>query len=205
MLKLPRVVNKGFHLAFAGFAGFMMVIAANGLLNTSFDTTPPWAMIICIAFLATWFGVVGWFAFSGLVALQTIELDRGEIRVRLGSIVLRRIHAEQVKTVGIGALSNKNKNRYGLYNGTVYLVLSEHSPETLNEKGKRFLHSNETAKLMQFSPVKLDGFYAAAKAYLLNHIFRSLLWVEYTHEMETALRTHLTTAIFLLNERQDNP
>ena len=205
MLKLPRVVNKGFYLAFAGFAGCMLVMAVKGLWDTSFEDTPPWAMVLSITFLATWFFIVARFVLSGLVALETIELERDEIRVCLGPIVLRRIHAEQVKTVGIGVIRSKDKDQYGLYKGTVYLVLSKHSPETLNDKGKRFLHSSETARLMQVFPVKLDGFYAAAKAYLLNHVFHSLLWVEYTYEMEKALRTHITTAIFLLNERQDNP
>lgn len=204
MQRFPRIIQKDGYLMFAGFAVFMMILAANSLMDTSFGNTPPWAIVLCVVFLIAWFGVIGWFALFGLVALQTVEIDRDEIRVCLGSVVLRRISANEVKTVGIGAARGKRKNVYGLYNGEVFLVLSGCSTDKLNEKGRRFLYAQETAKLLQFAPVELKGPYAAAKAYLLSHYYGSLLWLHYTPEAEAALRNRLTTTVFLLTERQND-
>ncbi len=203
MQRLPRLAEKENYLAFAGGAVMMLLVAGNNLLDLSFEGTPPWAMVLCVGFFAAWFGVVIWFASFGIVALQDVEIDRDEIRVCLGPVVLRRIPLSEVKTVGVSsAMQNKNRD----FNGRrteMFLVLSGCTADELNEKGRRLLNSSRTVKLSQDMSVTLKGPYAAAQAYLLHHMLGSLLWVHHTPEMEAALRNRLNTTLFLIPERQD--
>lgn len=203
MQRLPRLVQKDHYFILAGGAVMMLLMAGCSLWDLSFETTPPWAIALCVVFLSVWFGVIGWFASFGIVALQSVEIDRDEIRVCLGPVVLRRIPIEAIRTVGIGVMQNKDRHSHG-YSTEVFLVLSRYAADELNEKGRRFLHSSRTERLSQDAPVTPKGPYAAAKAYLLRYIFRNLLWVHYTSEMEAALRKRLNTALFLFPERQDD-
>lgn len=197
MHKLPRVVHKEEMLTFSGFALAMILAVISLLCNISFESTPLYGIVISCAILLAWFCSMGYMALWGLTALQTVEIDRDEIRICIGRFVLRRIKTDCVKTVGIGAAPSKHK-RYGLYHGTVYLTLSRHAVDELNRKGRHHLHSLSTKRAMDFAPVMLDGPNAAAKAYLLNKYINGLLWVEWSQEMESALRQCLSTSTFLV-------
>lgn len=197
MHKLPRVIHKEGILAFGGFALAMMFAVLYHLCDLSFETTPLYGIVISCMILLSWFCFTGYMTMYGLTALQTIEIDRDEIRICIGRFVLRRIKTDSVKTVGIGAARSKYK-RYGLYHGTIYLALSKDTVDELNKKGKHCLHSLSTKRAMDFAPVLLDGPNAAAKSYLLNHYLNGLLWIEWSREAEAALRQCLSTSIFLV-------
>ena len=197
MCRLPRFIDKKGMLMLSGFAFAMMLAVIFLLCDTSFEFTPLYGIIISCGFLLVWFCAAGYMVLCGLAALQTVEIDQDEIRICVGRWVLCRIRTDCVKTVGIGAAPGKIK-RYGLYHGTVYLALSKYSVDELNRKGRKYLRSLGTAKAMDFAPVTLDGSNAAAKAYLLNRFSNGLLWVEWSQEMETALRQNLLTSVFLL-------
>lgn len=194
MKQFPRFRRQGFFLIFCAGALFMFINAAKRLFPLEFGSTPPVMRVIVTLFLVVWFCLVGSFVLFGLAGLHAVRIGRGEIQVCLGKLVLRRIHAEQVKTVGIGFMATgRGANTTGLD----LLVLSERTAEELNEKGQKFLCSKDTAWYAARAMYPLTGPFAAARAYLLNHYLRSLLWMEYSPEAEAALRQTLTTTKFL--------
>ena len=130
----------------------------------------------------------------GLCALHTIEMDRNEIRVCMGSVVLRRIPKEQIKTVGVSVLfgrGNKNPNM-------VLLVLSSKTVEELNEKGKKRLEKSFVAERMFQMGVLPEGNYAGARAYLFEHFVGAPLWLEDSVEAREMLRKYFTTTVIFL-------
>lgn len=194
MKQFPRFRNRGYFLLCGIGALVMLVGAARNLFPLDFGSTPTWARIFVTVLLVCWFSIVGSALLLSLAGLHTIRIGHGEIQICLGRLVLRRISCEQVKTVGTSIFAaQRGVNPSCLY----LLVLSSHSAETLNEKGQKSLHSMDSRRNSPYAMHPLTGPRAAARAYLLNHYLRSLLWLEYSPEAEAALRETLTTTVFL--------
>ena len=51
------------------------------------------------AFFTLYFGVIGWAVLRGLVAFQSMEIDREEIRVYLGPLRIRTIPVNAIRSV----------------------------------------------------------------------------------------------------------
>lgn len=194
MKQFPRFRNRSYFLICGIGALVMLVGAARNLFPLDFGSTPTWVRIFVTVLLICWFSIVGSGLLLSLAGLHTIRIGHGEIQICLGRLVLRRISAEQVKTVGTSILAA----RRGVNPSCLYiLVLSPHSADTLNEKGQKSLRSMNAHRNSPYAMHPLTGPWAAARAYLLNHYLRSLLWLEYSPEAENALRETLKTTIFL--------
>ncbi len=190
----PRNRKKLF-LSLCAFSVFVTYSLFSVISVDSFSSVPPVIMPFVVLFFTAYFGALLWFFLVGLTAFQTIELNRDEIRLRLGPLVLKRIPTDTIKTVGVCALYSKNSRTVP---DMRCLVLSDKSPEELNEKGQKRLKNKKLRNLMQNEGVAAEGAYAAAKVYLFEHLFFAPLWIEQSDEAQQALREVLLCARFLV-------
>lgn len=131
-----------------------------------------------------------WFDFP---AAQRIELTRQELRVKIGPLVLRRIPTEKIRTVSVSCQSGVN----WLEKDRVCLVLSDKTPERLDELGYWVLENPKVRHNMSSAGIPVDGKYAAARAYLYARMCFCTLWLDATPEVRTALEEMLPDALFL--------
>lgn len=194
MDKMPRVNSKSHFLLFGAFAVFAGVFVGKDILPASYDNVPAVILPFLIAFLVAWFGFILFAFFHGLTALQTVSMNRDEIRVCIGPVVVRRITTDRIKTVGLSVEFGRGDVSPSMF----YLVLSGKLPEELNEKGIRKLNKSYHCQKMGRAGVAPDGKYAAAKAYLFDNYLGAALWIEDSEEARQMLKKNLTTAVFLI-------
>ena len=195
MKRIPRYRNKGFGLLFSAFVIFMMVFAAKDMFPLNLGNGPLWTKIFAVAFMTCWYGLLAGFALYGLTWLQTLEIDREEIRVCFGRWVVRRIPTRQIKSVGRSVTYSKNSI------STHLLVLSEYDRYALNEKGEKYLERWDVRKWMKKAGIPTEGRDAAARACLFWSRKGILLRLEWTEEAEKTLREYLPGKVFLLDDR----
>ena len=194
MTRINRYRHRGPGLLFAAGAVFMAVWAAKDMFPLDLGSGPLWTKIFIVAFITCWYGLLVGFVLYGLSWLQTIEIDREEIRVCFGKFVVRRILLERVKTVGM-SVQYYSKGQ-GI--STWELVLSEKDRYELSEKGEKYLERKSVLRRMKQAGVSADGPDAAARACLFENPRGILLRMEWTEEAENALRQRLSTAKFML-------
>lgn len=193
MERFPRYKNVGYGLLCSAFAAGMIIFAAKDLFPLDLGDGPLWTKIFVVIFMSCWFGLLGGFALYGLTWLQTIEIDREEIRACYGRFVVRRIPVEKVKTVGISV--QYSKNSISLWE----LVLSEEDRYALNERGEKYLKRGRVRRWMRRASVSAEGRDAAARACLFWRRRGILLRMERTDMAEAALRKSMPGAVFLLD------
>lgn len=164
------------------------------VFDTSYKGVPVFVMPILLVIVVGWISAFLWMLLFGLTGLHSVQIDHEELKLCLGPLVLKRIPTDRIKTVGLCAVSAGKTWSIDTY----FLVLSEKPPEELNEKGKKALKSKNVLKRMRDSEVTADGPYAAAKAYLFDHCFRELLWIEDSLEVREVLRRYLSGVKYLL-------
>lgn len=194
MDKLSRITQKHLFLLFSAAALFIAFSTGRLLLNTSFSSIPSVILPFLIVFMAVYWGSLVWMFFLGLTALQTVELERDELRILIGPVVLKRISTDSIKTVGRNAMYGRNHSSPTM----LFLVLSDKSPEELNERGTKRLKNKWLCQQMLQSGVLPEGPYAAAKAHLFEHFLRTPLWIEDSEETLEILRKVLLSAKFLV-------
>lgn len=195
MNRIPRYRNKGFGLLFSAFAIFMMWHAAKDMFPLDLGNGPLWTKIFVVAFITCWYGSLTAFVLYGLTWLQTLEIDREEIRVCFGQFVVRRIPLGRIKSVGRSVMYSKNDII------THLLVLSKEDRYMLNEKGEKYLKRRRVRRWMTRAGIPTGGRDAAARACLFESRKGVLLKLEWTEEAERILREYLPGRIFLLDER----
>lgn len=195
MKQFPRILKKDHFLVFGIGALFMLVGAAIKLFPQDFGSTPMAVRVYITLFMMVWFGLIASFVLFGFTALHTVRIGHGEIHVCLGNLILRRIPAERVKTVGVGMVAfGRYRNRYVQH----LLVLNARTAEELDKKGVKLLDTIRIREQMPYVLRPIAGVHSAARAYLLDNFLFSLLWMEYSPGAEEALRDNLKTTQFLL-------
>lgn len=192
MNRIPRYRGKGYGLMFPLFAVFMMVLAASKMLPLDLGDGPLYSKIFVVAFIFCWYGLLAVYALHGLSWLQTLEIDREEIRVCLGRFIVRRIPIRQIRSVGMSV-------QYGKHHISIWeLVLSEEDRHTLNQRGEKYLKRWSVRKWMKAAGVSAEGRDAAARACLFQSRKGILLRAEWTEEAEAILRRYLPDSAFIL-------
>lgn len=194
MQRLPRRRDSGIGLLFAVFSAGMAIFAAAKMFPLDLGDGPIWSKILVAVFLVCWYGLLTAFVLYGLSWMQTIEIDSREIRVCLGSLVIRRISLERVKTVGMSVEYASKGNQITSW----MLVLSEKDRYELNEKGQKYLKRRGVRKRMSKAGVSSEEPYGAARAFLFESSKGVLLRAEWAEKTEAILRQHLPYATFLL-------
>ena len=193
MTRIPRVKEKAYYLLFSTVALFMGISVGKNILPASYDNVPVVILPFLVAFIGVWFGFVIYMFLYGLSALQTLEMDRDEIRIRMGPLVIRRIPTDRIKTVGLYVTFNRANTEPSMF----MLALSLRTPEELNEKGQRKLRNSQIKKRMLRAGIIPEGKYAGAKACLFERFPGLMLWVEDSEEARQLLKQNLTTTVFL--------
>lgn len=191
--RIPRVLQKSYYFTCVAVGLFMLFGAGKVVFSASYENIPLPVAVFLGIFLAIWFGGVCFLVlYYGITALETIELDRDEIRVCIGRFVLRRIPVGSIKTVGLSVLYGKGDHVL-----EVLLVLSPKTPEELSIKGRRRLEKAHVRRRMLREGIDPEGDHAAAKAYLFGHFMRAALWIQNSEQAQAALRTYLPNAVFI--------
>lgn len=202
-MRFPRMIAKGQMMAFGAGGLFMLVAVVIMLMDTSFDSTPPAAIVFCCVFLAVWFALVGFMASFAIKPLETVEIDGHEIRICLGRLVLRRIPTDKIRTVGIVGFKVRVN---GLYLQPVQsiVVLSFKSPQEMEKKGTKALLGRDglsvQTMLREIGQDRNDA-YRTARAYLQQKNLFNPLWLEWNDEAVAQLRRCLPCATFLFNPK----
>lgn len=174
------------------------------LLTSRHDNVPPGAWLILGPILLLFICGFGFFLCNGLGMLLycvgRIELDREEIRVKLGPLTLRRWNTEKIKTV-VYTEQGFGKHSFS-YHGM--LVLSTESPEEIERRGNRKIDKEETLwKILVDKGMKLGRPETAAYACYMDKLpwlilgSRKGLAFGYTDERKEALRRYLYRAKFI--------
>ena len=191
MDSFPRVRNRAPFVSFLIAAlGFIFIGINDLVLNTSYDNVPSVILPFVILFVCAWIGFAVYAAFYGLSGLQTIKIDREEIRICLGPLVIKKIPTERIKSVSVSHMFDKTRPVF-------FLVLSKYTAEELNPKGEKLLKRKQFTSFMFQSGIPAEGRYAGAKAYLFKNTLHSILWIEDTDEVRAILRKYLHGTVFL--------
>ena len=199
-MRFPRTTNKGQMFSFGAVGLFMVTAAAVLLLSTSFAETPPIVLVFCGVFLAAWFAFAGFMASFAVRPLETVEIDRQEIRICLGKWVLRRIPTNKIKTVGLAAFQVRVNGDYPFMPQKM-LVLSYKTPEQMEKKGlKTLVRVSQPPMqdvLREIGQDRHDA-YRPARAYLQDKNLLNPVWLELSDAAVVQLRRCLPHATFLL-------
>ena len=199
-MRFPRMTCKGQMLSFGAVGLFMMTAAGVSLLNTSFKETPPLALVFCSVLLAAWFGFAGLMASFTIKPFETVEIDSQEIRICLGTLVLRRIPTYKIKTVGLAGYLVKVNGGYPFILQRM-LVLSYKTPEQMEKKGQKALMDMSRPSIQELlrdlGQDRHDA-YRPARAYLQQRNVLNPVWLELSKEASAELHRCLPHATFLL-------
>ena len=114
-MRFPRTTNKGQMFSFGAVGLFMVTAAAVLLLSTSFAETPPIVLVFCGVFLAAWFAFAGFMASFAVRPLETVEIDRQEIRICLGKWGFAKNSNQQDQNSGTCRFSSEGEWRLPVY------------------------------------------------------------------------------------------
>lgn len=89
-----------------------------------------------IVFFILYFGILAWMVLSGLAALQSLEIDREEIRVYFGPLMIRRIPVNAIRSVVRSTKFEGKSGRDPQYPMRV-LMLRFETPAQRRERGER--------------------------------------------------------------------
>ena len=188
-------------IAFTGMPVAVYVL----LLTSRYDNIPPGAWLIAGPVLLAIICGFGFFLCNGLGMLLyctgRIELDREEIRVKLGPLTIRKWNTEKVKTV-VYTEQGFGKHSFAFYG---MLVLSAESQEEIVRKGNRKIDRElRLWQLLVDKGMKLGLPGTAAYACYMDSLpwlvlgSRKGLAFGYTEERKEAIRRHLRRAKFLV-------
>lgn len=199
-MRFPRMTSRGQMMLFGAFGLFMLFAVAARLMDLSFESTPPVAIVFCCVFLAAWFAFVAFMVSFTIKPLETIEIDRQEIRICLGRLVLRRIPTHKIQTVGLATFQVKMNGSYPFMPQRI-LVLSYKTPQQMEKKGLKALvrvgHPSIQEALRDIGQDRYDA-YRPARAYLQDKNLLNPIWLELSAEAAAELRRCLPHATFLL-------
>ena len=199
-MRFPRLTCKGQMLTFGAFGLFMLTAVVGSLMNTSFEGTPPLALVFCFMLLAAWFAFMGFMATFAIKPFETVEIDRKEIRICLGTLVLHRIPTHKIKTVGLAGYQVKINGGYPFMLQRM-LVLSYKTPEQMEKKGQKALRGMDRPSiqelLRELGQDQHDA-YRPARAYMQQVNALNPVWLELSEEALAELRRCLPHATFLL-------
>lgn len=195
MTQFPRVVNKSGSLKLAGMVLLMMLAMPLSMTQFAWDKFNGAGFVFTVAVMVVWYLGALWMLGMGLTALHTIRIEDGYILVCLGPVTLRRIPCEQIRTVGLGFMPIRIKERTA---PPKMLVLSTESLELLEERGaKRRIDSQPYVMLARLG-IGQESSHLGARLRLAARVSRAKLYVEQTAVSEAALRRALPGAVFLV-------
>lgn len=183
-----------FHgLAFCGLPAFVLV----QLVSVDYSGVPwqVWPFIGLIFGGFIWFFLLG--AAMALFCLERIELDRMELRVCLGPVVLCRRPVRSIRTVCYGEIGFGRGNP--TYEG--FVLLSTSTRRNIEEEGRRILARKPSARRSILSQgMALDNMFSWSQVRIERRITRLLFGLEqdilmgYDHEHLQAILPYLTNA-----------
>ena len=209
-----RVKTTVPYLLFGGVALFMLCACIDSL--TGHFTTwklPVWKMdlggaLFVTGFMLVWFGFVGSFARLFFLALETEEVTRESIRIKIGPLVIRRMDMDCIKTVirtgdeypsyptdflGFGMPFDSNQ-KYSTWK----LVFSPIRAEELQEMSLSLKQKRLQKRQMQRMGNKDRDSAKRIKRYMRRNMLKNRFWMEYSKEAEEVLRKYLTTTVFIV-------
>jgi hypothetical protein len=209
-----RVKTTVPYLLFGGVALFMFCAAIDSLTGR-FTTwkLPVWKMdlggaLFVTVFMLLWLGFVGSFARLFFLALETVEVTREAVRIKIGPLVIRRMDLDCIKTVirtgdehppyptdvlGFGMPYDSNQ-KYSTWK----LVLSSIQAEELREMSLSLEQKRLQKRQMQRMGNKEKDAARRIKRYMRRNFLKNRFWLEYSEEAEEALRKYLTTTVFIV-------
>ena len=99
MDRIPRVVHKQNLLSTSAAALFFSIFVLSKLPDDAFALSHNWTDFVKVSFNTGYFGLLAWMILRGVVAFETLEIDREEIRVYLGPVMIRRIPTNAICSV----------------------------------------------------------------------------------------------------------
>lgn len=198
-----------------GSMALFMLCAAIDSLTGRFTTwkLPVWKMelgeaLFVTGFMLVWFGFVGSFARLFFLAVETVEVTREAVRIKIGRLVIRRMDLDCIKTViltgdehppypvdllGFG-MSQDSNQKYSTWK----LVLSSIPAEELRDMSLS-LEQKRLKKRQKQRMGNTDKDSAKRiKRYMRRNFLKNRFWFEYSREAEEALRKDLTTTVFIV-------
>lgn len=203
-VSFPIAVSRDHWLEMGiAFTG-MPVVAFTLLLTSRYDNIPPAAWLIAGPILLAIICGFGFLLCNGLGMLLycvgRIELDREEIRIKLGRITVRKWNMDSIKTV---AYTEQGFGRtHTFYYGI--LVLSTESPEEIERKGNKKIDRELMLwRELMDRGMKLGRRETAAYAYCQGKLTWLMLGCRkgmsfgYTDERKEVLRRYLRHTEFI--------
>ena len=133
MERIPRVLQKKQMLFSSLCATAFVVFVITRLPDRFFPSGFSLENLLPHMFFVLYFGALGWSILRGLVAFQSLEIDREEIRVYFGPVLIRRIPTNAVCKV---VLDYRTQDKQGKSRMYVVKLLFE-SPAQRRERGER--------------------------------------------------------------------
>lgn len=133
MERIKRVYQKGKVLSRAVGAILFLFIVSKSFFEDGFRLTGSAVDLLVILFLAMYFGMILWMILPGLAAFQSLEIDREELRLYIGPLLLRRIPLRCIHSVTRTRKFGGEKSKDSL---DVVVLLFE-SPARCRELGER--------------------------------------------------------------------
>lgn len=202
--KIPRTTDKDIFLIFGLGATGITGTGLFQMLRANYSSVPWWAWpivgLLPLAFFCMFLVGLIFLAYCA----QHVELDRHELRLCLGPVVLRRIPAVSVRTIGYGEIdTSETDSRFG-----GLLMVSTRTPEELTEEGKRLLDKRKSLR-RNFSNrgMNADRWDTRLQACFEHRMLWALagfgkdIALGYTLERAMILKKNLPTAVFCVKRQ----
>ena len=195
MTQFPRMVHKSGALKLAGMVLVMMLVMPLTMTQFAWDKFSGGSFVFVVAVMAVWYLGALWLLGMGLTALHTIRIEDGCILVCMGPLTLRRIPCEQIRTVGLGYMPARMRERA---EPAKMLVLSVEGLDQLEARGAKQRPEAQTYTMLARLGISRESSHFPARLAIATRVSRAKLYVERTTESESALRRCLPGAKFLL-------
>lgn len=205
----PRMNNPLGCIMIGGWAMMMFCVAVWGMSDglTTWKL-PFWRMdlgagIFIAVFLLIWYGLVLFAVRLLFLGLEQVRIDREEVQLCLGPIVLRRLHFSEILTV---VRTGGDMSEWPVTPlRTAYpqkkkrnLVFCTENADEVRERSRR-LKNRRKANLQQ---IRMQDQKKATNQEVKRHFERRMLitpfWMEWSSDAENTLRERLTTTVFIL-------
>ena len=216
--------NKTFHrvrqripyLGVGGMAIFMFYSALESFtegfttLRLSVWEKDAGLALFVTLFMLFWFGFAGGFARLFFLALETVEVTPEEVRIKIGPLVVRKMHLTEIKTVVrtgdelppypsmAEALSSSSYSNSGKEYSTWKLVLSKIPAEELKEMSLSAKQKTIQKNQMERMANRDAEHHRRIKRYMKRSLLKNRFWIEYSSSLEETLRKYLTTTVFIV-------